>query len=152
MKKVTIAPFQIIGIKVRTTNENGQAAQDIGQLWGKFMSEGIAAQIPNKISEDVFSLYTNYESDHTKPYDAILGCKVSSIKDVPEGMISQSFEGGTFQQYVSKGDLTQGVYGTWLEIWGQPLDRNYTVDFEIYGAKAQNPNDAEVDIFVGLKK
>lgn len=151
MKKVTIAPFQVIGIKVRTTNQNGQAAQDIGQLWGKFMNEGIAGQIPNKISEEILSIYTNYEGDHTQPYDTILGCKVSSLDQIPEGMVGQAFEGGNFQQFVSKGDLSQGVvYETWLEIWEQPLERNYQADFEVYGEKAQNPSHAEVDIFVGL--
>ena len=32
MKTQTIEPFKIIGIKVRTTNENGQSAKDIGNL------------------------------------------------------------------------------------------------------------------------
>ncbi len=79
MQKVKIEPFKVIGIAVRTTNENGKSAQDIGQLWGKFMSEGISDKIPNKINDTIFSIYTNYESDHTKPYDTILGCKVSFL-------------------------------------------------------------------------
>lgn len=87
MQKVTIEPFQVIGISVRTTNENGQSAKDIGQLWDKFMSEGISDNIPNKIDDNVFSIYTNYESDQTKPYDTILGCEVSSLKNIPDGMV-----------------------------------------------------------------
>jgi len=151
MKKVTIAPFKVIGIAVRTTNENGQSGADIGQLWGKFMSEGISGQIPNKIDENVFSIYTNYEGDHTKPYDTILGCKVSSLQNIPEGMVGQEFEGGTYGKFVSKGDLTKGVvFGTWSEIWEKNLNRVYTADFEVYGEKAQNPTDAEVDVLVAL--
>jgi predicted transcriptional regulator YdeE len=30
------------------------------------------------------------------------------------------------------------------------LPRNYSADFEIYGEKAQNPQDAKVDIFIGV--
>lgn len=153
MQKVTIEPFKVIGIAVRTTNENGQSAQDIGQLWGKFMSEGISGKIPNKIEETIFSIYTNYESDHTKPYDTILGCKVSSLANVPEGMVGQSIEGGTYGKFVSKGDLTKGVvFGTWTEIWKKDLDRVFTADFELYGEKAQNPKAAEVDVLVALNK
>lgn len=37
--------FYVIGIAVRTTNENQQAAQDIPVLWHKFMTEGIMDQI-----------------------------------------------------------------------------------------------------------
>jgi len=153
MKKVTIQPFNVIGIAVRTTNENGQSGQDIGQLWGKFMSEGISSKIPNKIDENVFSIYTNYEGDHTKPYDTILGCKVSSLNDIPDGMVGQSFDGGTYGKFVSKGDLTKGVvFGTWSEIWNKDLNRVFTADFEIYGEKAQNPTDAEVDVLVAINE
>lgn len=153
MQTQKIAPFQVIGISVRTTNENGQAASDIGSLWGKFMTENILQKIPNKLSNDIFSIYTNYESDHTKPYDTILGCKVSSLDMIPEGMIGQSFEGGTFAKFLSKGDATKGaVYNSWVEIWNTDLDRLYTADFEIYGEKAKDPTDAEVDIFVAVKE
>jgi len=152
MKKVNIDPFMVIGIGVRTTNQNGKSGEDIGGLWGKFMSEGIADQIPNKIDGTIFSIYTNYEGDQTQPYDTILGCKVSSLENVPEGMVSQSFEGGNYASFVSKGDLTKGVvFGTWSEIWEEDLDRVFTADFEIYGERAQNPTEAEVDILVAIK-
>lgn len=153
MLKVKIEPFKVIGVTVNTTNENGQSAQDIGALWNKFMSEGIANKIPNKIEESVFSIYTNYEGDHTKPYDTILGCKVSSLENVPEGMVGQHFDGGTYAKFVSKGDLTKGVvFGTWSEIWQKNLDRVFTADFELYGERAQNPTDAEVDVLVAIKE
>jgi predicted transcriptional regulator YdeE len=152
MKKVTIEPFMVIGISVTTSNENGQSTQDIGQLWGKFMQEGISSQIPNKIDESVYSIYTNYQGDHTNPYDTILGCKVSSLENIPEGMVGQKFEGGTYSKFISKGDLTKGaVFGTWATINEKKLDRVFTADFEIYGEKAQNPTDAEVEVLVGVK-
>ena len=151
MQKVEIEPFKVIGIVVRTTNEHGKSAQDIGQLWGKFMSEGISDNIPNKIDDAIFSIYTNYESDHTEAYDAILGCKVSSLENIPDGMVGQSLDGGTYGKFVSQGDLTKGVvFGTWSEIWQQDLDRTFTADFELYGEKAQNPTDAEVEVLVAI--
>ena len=151
MQKVTIEPFKVIGISVNTTNENGQSAQDIGQLWGKFMSEGIASKIPNKTDEDIFSIYTNYDGDHTQPYDTILGCKVSSLENIPEGMVGQSFDGGTYRKFISKGDLTKGVvFSTWMDIHKQDLQRVFTADFELYSEKAQDPTNAEVEVFVAI--
>lgn len=151
MQKVKIEPFNVIGITVRTTNEQGQSAQEIAKLWGKFLSEGIQTTIPNKIDQDILSIYTNYEGDHTQPYDAILGCRVSSLENIPEGMIGQSFAGGTYEKFVLKGDLTKGlIVNAWTEIWKKDWDRTFTTDFEVFGEKAQNPNDAEVDIFVAV--
>lgn len=153
MQTQKIEPFKVIGISVRTTNENGQAAQDIGQLWARFISENSMEKIPNKINHDIYSIYTNYESDHTEAYDTILGCKVTSLDEIPEGMVGQSFDGGTFAQFLSKGDATKGaVYNSWVAIWNTDLDRLYTADFEIYGEKAKDPSNAEVDIFVAIKE
>lgn len=138
---------KVIGITVRTTNTNGQSALDIGQLWGKLMSEGMAEKIPNKVDDCVFSIYTNYKGDYTQPYDTLLGCAVNSLEKIPNRMVGQSFDGGIYSQFVSKGDLTKGlVFDTWSEIWKQDLDRAYAADFELYGPKTQNPTDAEVEI------
>jgi len=153
MQKVKIEPFKVIGITVITSNVNGQSAQDIGGLWNKFMSEGILQKIPNKLDETVFSIYTDYEGDHTKPYRTLLGCKVSSLESIPEGMHGQSFEGGTYHKYVSKGNLMEGVvYNTWTEIWSKETNRSFVADFEMYGEKAQNREAAEVDVLVGINE
>jgi len=152
MKKVRIEPFKIIGIAVRTTNENGQAAKDIGELWNTFMTDGLVEKIPNKVDTAIYSIYTDYESDYTKPYTTILGCKVSSFKEIPEGMISKTIEGKSYAKCTVKGDISKGIliFKEWEKIWQLDLDRTYTADYEIYGEKAQNPKDAEVDILVAI--
>jgi predicted transcriptional regulator YdeE len=148
----TIQKFRVIGISVRTTNENGQAGQDIPALWNKFMTEGIAEQIPNKIDNSIYCIYTEYEKDDTKPYTTILGCKVDNLETIPNGMIGKTFEEATYTKYIAKGNILQGmVFGEWTKIWNSDLDRTFTADFEVYGEKAQNPENAEVDIFVAVK-
>lgn len=153
MNKINIKAFKIIGVSVRTTNENGQSSKNIGALWNTFMTEGILDKIPNKISNEIYSIYTDYESDHTKPYTTILGCKVENIDKIPEGMIAKTVDGGNYTKFVAKGDMTKGasVYKEWMKIWQMDLQRTYTADFEVYGEKAQNPTDAEVDIFIATK-
>ena len=152
MQKVKIEPFNLIGLAIRTTNENGQAAQEIADLWGRFMGENILEKIPNKIDNTIYSLYTEYESDHTKPYTTILGCKVENLDHVPEGMKGKSFTGGEYVKMTAKGDLMQGlVANQWYKIWEMDLDRVYSADFEVFGEKAQNPSDAEVDFLIAVK-
>jgi len=152
MQTVKIKPFNIIGISIRTTNENGQASKEIAELWQKFMSENIVSKIPNKIGNDVYSLYTEYESDHTKPYTTILGCKVENLDNIPNGMVGNSFTGGNYIKTSAKGDLMQGmIVNHWAKIFDMDLERIYSVDFEIFGEKAQNPSDAEVDFYVSVK-
>lgn len=152
MNRLKIEPFKVIGISVRTTNENGQSAKEIADLWGRFINEKIMEAIPNKIDHTVYSIYTAYESDHTKPYTAILGCSVENLNHIPEGMIGQSFEGGNYVKISAKGDLMKGlIVNKWAEIWEMDLDRVFTADFEVFGEKAQNPTDAEIDFLIAIK-
>lgn len=152
MEKVSIKEFSVIGISIKTTNENGQSAKDIGELWRKFMSENISDKIPNKVNTSIYSIYTDYVGDHTQPYTTILGCKVDSVDEIPEGMVAKTFSSGNYTKFVSKGDLTKGaVFIEWTRIWEMDLPRIYSADFEVYGEKAQNSNDAEVDIFVATE-
>jgi predicted transcriptional regulator YdeE len=152
MNKVKILPFKVIGISVKTTNENNQAAQEIANLWGKFMSENVLDAIPNKIDRTVYSIYTDYEGDHTKPYTALLACKVENLNTIPEGMIGKSFDGGNYVKLTAKGDLTKGlIVNEWSKIWEMGLERVFTADFEVFGEKAQNPLDAEIDFLIAVK-
>lgn len=152
MEKLKIEPFHVIGISVRTTNENGRAAKEIADLWGRFMNEKIMEAIPDKIDGTVYSIYTDYESDHTKPYTAILGCRVSNLEQVPEGMAGKTIEAGNYLKLSAKGDLMKGlIVAKWTEIWNMDLNREFSTDFEVFGEKAQNPADAEIDFFIAVK-
>ena len=147
-----IKTFQVIGIAVRTTNENGQSAQVIPALWNRFMSEGILDQIPNKVDNTLYCIYTDYEKDHTKPYTTILGCKVSNLDQIPNGLVGKTFEEQTYIKRVAKGNLMKGiVYEEWTKIWNADLNRAFNADFEVYDERTHNPENAEVDIFISVK-
>lgn len=149
---MNIQKFSIIGISVRTTNENEQSAKDIPALWNTLLSEAILSKIPNKISIDIVCVYTDYEKDHTKPYTTILGAIVANLDAIPEGMTGKIIEGINYEKFTAKGNLAEGiVIKEWIKIWNSDLDRIFTSDFEIYGEKAQNPENAEVDIFIAIK-
>lgn len=145
--------IKIIGISVETTNENGKAAEDLGNLWERFYSDYIPKKVPNKVSNDVYSIYTDYQSDYTGNYTSIIGLKVSNLDSIPEGLIGRTFNGGKYQKFVAQGKMPQAVVDTWKEIWSKDgeLNRKYTADFEVYGPKSQDGENAEVDIYIATE-
>lgn len=151
MNTKTIEKFHIIGLAIRTTNQNGQSAHDIPKLWETFFTENIRDQIPNKIDTSIYCVYTAYEKDHTTPYTTILGCKVENLSQIPESMVAITVEQAAYTKYVAEGNLAEGiVYNQWLKIWEADLPRAFTTDFEVYGKKAENPEQAEVEIFIAI--
>jgi predicted transcriptional regulator YdeE len=155
MNNQTIQKFHIIGISIRTTNENGQSAKDIEALWGKFWGEEIPKQIPNKISDEIYAVYTDYETDFTGHYTTIVGLPVSSLENIPKGFVGITIETGVYQKFVSKGKMPEAVFNTWLEIWGNKelnLKRAYKADFTIHGQKYYDGDKAEVETFISVKE
>jgi predicted transcriptional regulator YdeE len=148
----TINGFNIIGISIRTTNKNNQSAIDIGNLWGQFYADNLMDKIPNKVSSDIYSIYTDYKSDFTDEYSTIIGLRVSSLEIVPTGLIGRQFPSGTFQKFIAKGAMPQAVIDTWMDIWkrDKELKRKYSYDFEVHGAKSQNGVESEVEIYIAI--
>ncbi|MEL6848541.1 MAG: GyrI-like domain-containing protein [Bacteroidota bacterium] len=152
MQKETLAGFTVIGIHCRTSNQENRAVQDIPALWSRFMQENVASSIPQKLSPEVYCVYTDYEGDHNLPYTVLIGCKVAPDTPTPEGMVKRQIEAGDYQSFMAEGNLQEGaVTQTWFQIWESGLDRRFQADFEVYGELAANPVFAKVPIYVGLK-
>lgn len=148
-----IENFKIIGIETETTNENGKSTEDLGKLWEKFYIKNIPSKIPNKINDEIYSIYTDYESDYRGKYKTIIGQRVSSLDEIPNGLIGREFNGGKYRKFVAKGQMPNAVVESWQEIWvkDKELKRKYTADFEVYGEKSQNGEESEVEIFIATK-
>lgn len=146
--------MKFIGIQVETTNKNGQSAQDLGNLWGKFMGENLFSSIPNKASEDIFVIYTDYESDYQEKYTVIIGTKVSDLQEIPQGMVGREFPEQTFKKWIAKGEIPSALMKTWQEIWrnDKNLNRSYLYDLEVYGSKSQKGKNSEVEIWLGVRE
>ncbi|MNJ97749.1 Bacterial transcription activator, effector binding domain [compost metagenome] len=155
MSNQIIQKFYVIGISTRTTNENGQSAKDIEALWSKFWGEEIQKQIPNKLNEDIYAVYTDYETDFTKPYTTIIGSAVSSLENIPNGFVGITIETTTYKKFISRGKMPEAVFNTWLEIWGDKdlnLERSYKADFTIHGKKYYDGDNAEVETYLSVKE
>ncbi|MEZ2414520.1 GyrI-like domain-containing protein [Muriicola sp. E247] len=148
-----LADFKVIGISIESTNEGEKSIEEMGKLWGKFYSDGISEKIPNKESDDIYSIFTDYESDYTGKYTAIIGHKVKSLDDIPDGLVGRKFEGGKYTKLTAKGEMPDAILDIWKKVWKEDkeLKRRYTVDFEVYGEKSQNGKESEVDVFIATE-
>jgi predicted transcriptional regulator YdeE len=153
MNSQIIQKFYVIGISTRTTNENGQSAKDIETLWGKFWGEEIQKQIPNKVNDNIYAVYKDYETDFTGPYTVVIGLPVSSLENIPKTFVGITIERAAYQKFVSRGKMPEAVFNTWMEIWeNKNLARAYKVDFTIHGKKYYDGDDAEVETYISTNE
>jgi len=108
--------------------------------------------IPNRIDDAVYGIYTDYESDFQHPYLALIGCKVSSLDEIPEGMVGREIPASDYEKTIVEGDISgPTIYAAWEKIWASDLDRAYKADFEVYSAESCQAEVPSVEIFVSLR-
>lgn len=153
MEKIKIARFKLIGLQLgqKTTNVNGQSGIDCGNLWQKFEKENFAERVPDKLSEEIYAVYFDYEGDHTKPFSYFIGCKVKSETSAPKGMDSLLIPAATYSRISAKGQMPDCIVNAWKDIWASKIDRTFSCDFEIYDERSKDWSDAEVEICVSVK-
>lgn len=143
--------FKIIGISIETTNENGQSMIDVEKIWGKFWGENISDQIPDKQSNDIYAVYTDYESDYNGKYRLIIGFPVTTLVNTPKGFTGREIAVGKSEKYISKGKMPEAILKTWTEIWqDKELKRAYRADVTVHGKKYYDGDNAEVETHISV--
>ena len=150
--------FTVVGISARTSNAKEMTAEGvIGKQWGRIFQEGLLAKIPNKVDQNIVAVYTDYAGDHNGEYTFLLGARVTSDADVPAGMVAKRIPAGKFAAFTSeKGPAPKVVPELWMKINSLPKtavggDRVYGADFEIYDERASDPQNLQMDAYVGIK-
>jgi len=150
--------FTVVGISARTSNAKEMTADGvIGKQWGRLMQEGLLAKIPNKADRNTVAVYMDYASDHNGEYTYVLGARVTSDAEVPAGMVAEKIPGGKFAVFTSgKGPAPKVVPELWMQINSLPKtavggDRLYRADFEIYDQRAMDPQNLQMDVYIGIK-
>lgn len=145
--------FKIIGILTETTNENGQSIKDVEEIWGVFWGENISDKIPNKESNEIYAVYTDYESDYTGKYTLIIGFPVTTLDTIPDGFIGREISVGKNEKYISKGKMPEAILKTWTEIWQDTqLKRAYRADVTVHGKKYFDGDSAEVETYISISE
>jgi CubicO group peptidase (beta-lactamase class C family)/predicted transcriptional regulator YdeE len=150
--------FTVVGISARTNNAKEMTADGvIGKMWGRLMQEGLLTKIPNKADPDIVAVYADYASDHNGDYTYLLGARVTSEADVPTGMVAKKVPSGKFAVFTSeKGPAPKVVPELWMKINSLPenamgAERAYRADFELYDQRALDPQNSQMDVYIGIR-
>jgi len=148
MKKITQEnTIKIVGIELKTSNT--EAMQTMPLFWQKFYQEGISQQIPSKVSDNVFAVYTNFENEGKNNegiYSLIIGAEVTEIQTLPENFVSTIVKPSKRAVFEVEKGHPEKVGEKWQEIWGTTdLEKNYVSDYELYYPLGK------IEIHVGIK-
>ena len=148
---VELEEKKVVGVKIKTTNQNGKSIQDIGMTWQKLFADGIYEKIQNKVNNKTIGLYTEYEGDYTKPYTFVAGVEVSEELENNKEIVTKIIPKGKYARFIITGDVQNSVGQAWQEIWNMDLKRKYTCDFEEYQNNSEDMQNQEIHIYIALE-
>jgi predicted transcriptional regulator YdeE len=126
--------FIVTGFSVRTQNsdEFNEKTAKLPNLWQQFYTSELAN------NANIFSVYSNYDSDANGPYTVTVGVK------------SVTIEAGNYLVFQGIGPMPATVVETWKQVWdffetNTDHRRNFISDFEAHVGPDQ------VAIFIGLE-
>jgi predicted transcriptional regulator YdeE len=160
MPKVVHQPaFSVIGIEVRTSSAKEATSEGlIGKQWHRIFQEGLLQKIPAKTDSNIYAVYSNYASDHNGEYSYTLGARVPEGTPPPAGFVLRAVPAGNYAVVTSeKGPVAQVVSAAWRRVWAMEdthkfsSPRAYKADFELHDQRASDPQNAQVDLYIGLK-
>jgi predicted transcriptional regulator YdeE len=163
MNKSTIelSAIKLVGVTARTNNaaEMKLETAKIGTTMQKFFSDNIRAKILHRKNPGkVMAVYTNYASDFTGDYTYFIGGEVTSFEGINEGLESMTIPPQSYTKFTSAaGAMPNIVIDMWQQIWQMQVaelggERAYVADFEIYDERSHDPQNAIVDVYIGIKR
>jgi predicted transcriptional regulator YdeE len=161
-EKVHRDGFSIIGIEARTSNAREMSGQGVipaqWQKWQNRLTATTKQPDVRAADGDLYAVYTDYASDRNGEYSFLIGVKADEGASVLAGMVRKKIPAGDYALIRSdKGPVSKVVIAAWQRVWaledkaqlGGP--RAYRADFEVYGPGSVDPQNSQVDLYVGLK-
>ncbi|WP_186644100.1 GyrI-like domain-containing protein [Fluviispira vulneris] len=152
------SPKFLVGIETRTQNSlEIKGEGKIPSLWNEFLN---TFKLDRKISNDIYAVYSNYESDENGQYDYFIGYEIAD----PDKYLNddryavKQIEVGKYSVISPIHKLSENVaYNTWQKIWQMNAkqlggERLFHTDFEVYTNEKKNGQHSLVNIYLSLKK
>jgi len=168
MEKISLLELKLVGISTQTNNRDEMDVDKakIGSTMQQYFQSNIINNVSNRVKPGItYCVYTDYESDEHGNYTYFIGEQVSSfnnitINDNSNGVCELNtliVPSNTYQRFTTEtGPIPTIIINAWHKIWHMtPAQlkgkRNYIADFEVYDSRAQDVNNATVDIYIGIQ-
>lgn len=148
---VNLDEKKLVGIGMKTKNDDPKVGEKIGGLWTRVFQEDIYNKINNRNSDYPICLYSDYTntdvSGYELEYDITIGFTVDEMKN--SEYIVKTIPKGKYAKFSVRGNVATATMEVWDKVWNMNLNRSYTGDFEEYLNNSMD--DAEIAIYIALK-
>jgi predicted transcriptional regulator YdeE len=165
---VFVEEKKIVASSVRTSFNNESSADDakIGSIVSSYFSTGLSEQVKHKKHPGtVIDGFMGYESTHQHgcfydgAYTYFIGEEVSDFGDTNYESVNLKkivIPSGNYVKFTTiEGLMPNIIIDAWHTIWRMTEEelggkRAYLVDFQVFGEKSRDPEQASIEIYIGI--
>ncbi|MDR3272243.1 MAG: effector binding domain-containing protein [Flavobacteriaceae bacterium] len=147
---IKIEKMFVVGVTVRTDNVKG--IEDGINLEKKFISEQVEKRVLNRITHNVYLVYTDYEHGFFGAFTMTLGVRVSSPDNVPEGLELKEIPASYYRVFLCKKNSINSAQEMWMNIVQKyNKEMTYVVNFDVYVGGLSTKQYSTKELFVSVK-
>jgi len=146
--------FTVIGMDCLTTTEDNEEHKIIRKLWNEFKPR--IDEVENKKNPTKMVGIYKQRKNYPNRFAYIASVEVSSLSNIPKGMIPKIINGSKYAVFTHQGKLCDidktynYIYDEWLP--ESEYDENKNGDnLEVFNVDFSANDDPDVDIYIAIK-
>jgi len=146
--------FTVIGMDCLTTTEDNEDHKVVQELWDEFRPR--IDEVKNKKNPTRMVGIYKQRKNYPNRFAYIASVEVSTLSDIPKGMIPKIINGSKYAIFTYQGELCDidktydYIYDEWLP--ESDFDENKNGDnLEIFNINFPEENNSDVDIYIAIK-
>jgi AraC family transcriptional regulator len=152
--------FSVIGCQtsfISALSPDANNTKVLGELWHQFIHR--VAEVSNRIGKESYAvIFGKLKQERTHPHELqyIAGVPVSSIANIPAGMVSYTVPSSTFAVFIHRGLIAkigatiQEIYQIWLP--ESPCVVSGPAEIELYDHRFKlDREDSEMEYWIPIK-
>ncbi len=146
--------FTVIGMDTLTTTEDNEDHKVVQELWDEFRPR--IDEVKNKKNPTRMVGIYKQRKNYPNRFAYIASVEVSTLSDIPKGMIPKIINGSKYAIFTYQGELCDidktydYIYDEWLP--ESDFDENKNGDnLEIFNINFPEENNSDVDIYIAIK-
>ncbi|QLE79318.1 GyrI-like domain-containing protein [Francisella sp. Scap27] len=125
--------MKVVGVSTKVSNDREDLLE---QAWDLFSNSEVLEYLQGKnLSQDIISVYYEYEGDCDDPYTLLIGYEVDESFETPLGLNSVVIN-LNHEIYKLSENVPDAIFDKWEDIWDDTSrERAYIADFDRYNPK-----------------
>lgn len=132
-------------------NSDSETQLSLAKAWKTFTANKHRFAINNKISDDIYLIYSDYSQHAKGTISLFIGHKVSEFNDLASDFKPLTVPSQSYASFQLNGDFSHIAHDAWQQLPSLNLNRSYNYDMEIYPSSSTIDRIGSAQLLISIQ-